>query len=307
MIKLTEEDKETIKSLGYPKVVNLSCGSYLVKLEFESTGINELIGKKLADIFEIICPNYDLVEIDDARYIFSEDLNKIGKFVGADVLEGNNDYLTYSLKDLYKNDAWYDKDAEGILHGNSLYDIWSYLEKNYSTKVSRELMQDIVKIYIYDVLFFNFDRGTRNWGILTLNDEPRIVMFDHEFMFNIDAEDSKTLLMNVNFLEKKSDLYDDFRYFLKESSSEFVSLFKYYFDLVTPELLSQIIKSVELKIETNNRETSKAKAEEASVNDESNNKKQIDSEKLIRIYTEHREKLLNIYNEELKKEEPHAR
>ena len=307
MINLTEKDKEIIKHLGYPKVVELSSGSYLIKADYANKGVNELIGKKLADIMGLICPRYFLVEVENERYLLSEDLNQYGSFItGLELSENNEDgFISYSMNSFYRDETWYDKDAEHILHGNSLYDIWVYFEKNYPYKIQKQLIAEILKVYMFDILFLNYDRDSRNWGILKQKDQVNVVILDNEMIFSqkrkeilyksknkdslgINNEDSilaETVALTSDFSETHPSVYEDFRKFLKESSSEFTDLIKYYIDLITPEFLRIIIEQIErnesIIIET--------------------------KEKMIETYRTHRASLIEIYAEEIKKGDNHAR
>lgn len=288
---LNETDKEIIRHLGYPKIVNLSSGSYLIKKDFQNKGVNELIGKKLADIMGLVCPRYFIVEVDKERYVLSEDLNQYGEFTSALYLteKYEDDYESYPLRKLYQNETWYDSDADKILHGNSLYDLWSYFEKNYSSNISRNLMNEMLKVYIFDILFFNYDRDFKNWGILVQKDQINITILDNEMIFSKKDENEGylvgTVALNVNFTEIHSDIYNDFSHFLKESSLEFIKLFKYYFDLITPEFLKGIINQIErrdnIQIET--------------------------KEEILENYKNHRMALIEIYDKEIKKGDNHAR
>lgn len=310
MINLTEKDKEIIRRLGYPKIVNLSSGSYLIKADYANKGVNELIGKKLADIMGLICPRYFLVEVENERYLLSEDLNQYGSFItGLELSENNEDgFISYSMNSFYRDETWYDKDAEHILHGNSLYDIWVYFEKNYPFKIQKQLIDEILKVYMFDILFLNYDRDSRNWGILRQKDQVNVVILDNEMIFSkkrkesinylyksenkdsfdINNEDSilaETVALTSDFSETHPSVYEDFRNFFKESSSEFTDLIKYYIDLITPEFLRQIIKQIErnesIIIET--------------------------KEEIIETYKTHRVSLIEIYDEEIKKGDNHAR
>lgn len=301
MINLTENDKEIIRHLGDPKIVNLSSGSYLIKEDYDKTGANELIGKKLADIMGLVCPRYFLVDVDNKKYILSEDLNQYGKFMPAfDFCEKYEDeFESYPLNKLYQDETWYDEDAKKILHGNSLYDIWSFLENNYPSEISKELMSQVLKIYIFDILFLNYDRDARNWGILTQKDQVNIAILDNELIFTKKSEENEenddkqtessyyaeTVSLNVNFKKEHAPVYEDFQYFLKESSSEFISLFKYYFDLITPEFLKCLIEQIERR---DNIQIEK-------------------KEELVEIYATHRKALMQVYEEEIKKGDNHAR
>jgi len=284
MLNLNESDKEIIKRLGYPKVVNLSIGSYLIKLDCEKTGEYELIGEKLAHLFELKCPQYYLVEINSEKYVLSADLNQYGEFLtGANLKILENEYQSVPLKDIYSL-----KDhpsVPNILHGNSLYDIQAYFIANYPDQVI-EIMHSILKIYFFDILFLNFDRNLSNWGILKNNNKVEVIIFDNEAMFDTLSIDACTLLMNIDFRKRKPNILDDFKRFLRESSQEFIDLFKYYFDLITPEVLQNIMNEVE------------------SEHNLTINQKEL----IIDLYKTHRNNLIRIYDEEIKRNgDEHAR
>lgn len=135
---LTLEDKEIIKHLGYPKLVSLSSGSYLIKGVLCLEGFKELLGYELAKLFNLFCPKYELIKLENNYYSLSEDINKYGKFVTANSIVTYEDVTT------------------------SLYEIWNSLESKYSN--TPELMGDLIKIYIFDMLFLNYDRSVDNWG-----------------------------------------------------------------------------------------------------------------------------------------------
>lgn len=297
MIDLTKNDKEIILSVNEPRPVNLSIGQFVVKSDSEKKGIYEVIAKNIAMIMNIKCPNYYITEINGEQYILSEDLNQYGKFQSAfDLYAGiKDDYFAYSMADLYKDESFYDEDAKKSLHGNSLYDIWAYLEENYDSNTSKRLMQDVLKIYIFDILFLNSDRFLNNWGFLkTPDNKSNIVMFDNEYILALacenhktkeESDENKTIKIQTNFLVSNPNVYEDFRVFLRESSEEQTNLFSHYIRLFTPSFFKMIIA----ESETNS----------GVILDNKDN--------IIETYKNHHEQLVGILNEELSKEEHHGR
>lgn len=276
MINLTEKDKEIIRRLGYPKIVNLSSGSYLVKSNYKNKGINEQISKKLADILGLVCPSYYLVNVDNESFVLSEDLNQYGEFISA-----------LEICEKYKDS---NVDVVDNITDNSLYSVWAFIENSYPDATSKALMNEVLKMYIFDILFLNYDRDLKNWGILVQKDgTTNIVIFDNEFIFEQPEEDkvlmAETVALTSSINEFNPNTYEDFKRFIKDSSHQFIDLFKYYFDLITPDFLKGLIGQIErrdnIKIDT--------------------------KDKLVEIYTLHRIKLLNIYEEEIKQGDNHAR
>ena len=95
-MKLTKEDIDIIRHLGYPKKVNLSIGSYYIKRINEKELARELIGFKLAPLFNLVCPQFQVAEVLDTYYLLSQDLNDIGEFKTAKNI-GITDFINGSL------------------------------------------------------------------------------------------------------------------------------------------------------------------------------------------------------------------
>lgn len=237
MLTLTKEDKEILKHLGYPKIIKLSCGAFLAKIVSKKEAPNELIGERLAHVFGLKYPKYHLIKIDNEYYCLSEDLNQEGVFVPASTMISLNS--PYSYKNITLEDVT--EPLEPKLYSNNIYDIWTCFAAIYDFKTTKKLIIDILKIYIFDLLFCNYDRREDNWGIISKNNTPIIVMFDNEYLFS--TVDFTSLFIEKNAITE-SRLYFEFRAFLNESSSEFLDLFTYYYDFITPEFLNSILNEV---------------------------------------------------------------
>lgn len=281
-MELNREDIDIIRHLDYPKAVNLSIGNFIIKRAFAKYPFNELIGEKLAKVFGLVCPHNLITEVDGQYYVLSENLNKLGEFKTASELGMPG--KTYSL-----------------------YDAWLFLAQNYPN--SLELSFDLVKIYIYDVLFYHFDRNLNNWGIITNASGTKIVILDNEFILVNEKDingsfyyftkeqlrlyatlpkynpldyveptlpelEQSLILGELLDLELKPNIYRDFREFIKASSKEYQDLFIYYFNLLTPEFLKNILKEVETE----------------------NNLEIPNKEDIIAIYQKNRDELSSIYH-----------
>ena len=215
-MKLTEEDILKLGKIREVRLVSLSFGKYYVKTAEIKESLMELLGKKIADIFNINAPNIKVIKkseiyyyITNKCYILSEDLNKFGTFK--------------TIHEILPNDNTYD---------TSFYDIWNFIEANSQLNIS---MLDVVKIYIIDIIFSHNDRNTLNWGILfSKNGLNQVTIFDNEFL--MEVPDSVSL-----YTSKKSDLYEDLKRFFIESSKEYILLFKKYYDLLTPTFIKQTL------------------------------------------------------------------
>ena len=103
---------------------------------------NELIAEEIAKEFGIPCIHYDLASYNGSIGVICEDFIKDGKY--------------YVLSDLLYSDSY-----------NNLEQIGHMLkERYYSDFIVNELMQEIINIYMFDVVIGNSDRHTDNLGIL---------------------------------------------------------------------------------------------------------------------------------------------
>lgn len=206
MLKLLEEDQNVIRHLGYPKIVKLSIGSFMIKMVTAKTGFLEVIGPYLGRQMGLEVPVNHLVLIDQDYYILSEDLNQKGNFLSASQM--------------------FHMDTDSI----SLLNILNLLKKN--NMESNEI--NVIKMYLFDIFFHNLDRRLDNWGFL----DYHIVMFDYDCMFGDDIEKSGLYFKNCLSMEKDLEL------FLKEVEEKYILLFQYYYTLFAPEQFNQIINQM---------------------------------------------------------------
>lgn len=187
---------------------------------------NELIGKKIADIYEILCPKYFIRVIDgsDAE-AFSYDLNELGCFTDSVIFD---------------------------IDGTNLYDIYNRLDiRNFDTE---RIMPDVFKMYIMDMLFSNSDRSPSNWGILKSGENQRLAIFDNELLFSnnfapfifADTEDLRGYAK-----EDGDDIFEarlkDLRMFLFTYDNKYIQLFKDLLYRIPPEKLESIFDEVEIE------------------------------------------------------------
>ena len=189
MINLTEKDKEIIKHLGYSKKVNLSSGSYYIKLVGAERGLKELLGSTIATQIGLITPRNNLVSIDEEIFLLSEDLNDYGKFIKAEDLEIGDPINEYCSIE----------EAIYVLKNN--YHLGSEIE-------------NLIRIYTFDILFKHFDRNKGNWGLLYLPDSsPKLAILDHEYLLVDNDRPEKLKLYYKRALPLS--LEEDFIYFLQ--------------------------------------------------------------------------------------------
>lgn len=140
--------------------VDLSVGSFYAKYCSGEEMFKELLGKKIADMLGIKCPNYYMFK--DERCILSEDLKEYNNFKSA--------------YELMKN-------------GTTINDLRTALEYqsgeyNRYTNVD-ELMFQIYTMHFMDILFSNTDRHLDNYGfVLNEDGTGALVVFDHGMLLD---------------------------------------------------------------------------------------------------------------------------
>ena len=243
-MNLTLDDIEQIETIKGPTKLDLSIGSFYAKQIIDTYPINlaiaEVLGSYIAKEIGLFCPKYQIVlpyNDDEEVFVISEDLNNYGKFVDA-----------FNLGLLKEYNA-------------SLYGIWDFLEKKYlnnpiyGSKIPK-VFNDIIKMYIFDILFCNWDRRSNNWGIIFNEDNMQLAIFDNEFLLENDINHiissqvdgvewlNKTkIAMNQN--RRRISLEMDLTTFFKESSKEFLILFEDIFNLITPDYFREILNKME--------------------------------------------------------------
>ncbi len=237
-MKLTNKDFQKISKVGHVREVYLSSGNYFIKDTWNiKEAVNEVIGRRLASIFNLKCPDYKVVILDyDGDISFKSQYHKYYS-ISEDLLNKNGKFKTArELGILFEENC-------------SLYQIWFKLEKLYGN-VS-DLMMDIVKVYIYDILFGGSDRHASNWGIYYNDNIRQVAILDNEFLFEnqesmISSYFSEDDYNEINKVNSSEDFKrEEFNNFLKDSSEEFINLFLVYYNLFTPEYLEELLLSIE--------------------------------------------------------------
>lgn len=199
---------------------------YFQKTKSLSEGQNELIAKKIADIYGLICPECHIEvfnpHVEDSEcIIYSRDVNETGRF----------SHLSY-----YRN-------------LETLYQIWDGLEfKGYDPKM---LMPDIIKMYIFDLVLGNYDRSPSNWGFVEINKEMHVVIFDNEYILrddwtphiSCDLDETRFTAgydFQATFRARKGEL----QCFLEASDDTFTAFVGDFLKKITPEVFEGILEEV---------------------------------------------------------------
>lgn len=192
---------------------------------------NELIAEELAHDYGIDCSYNDIVVQNGFYYSISSDMRNI------------DDKYT-SMAEILKNlDDSY----------NNLTDIWNILTIMYKEQlVVQKLMEQLIDIFLFDVLIANVDRHSMNYGIVQNNSEISFsYLFDNDGMLDpisiysggysigINRDDYFIFENNgVHFLEK----------FLNVSDSYYLEYFKNKFNILSEDNIASVFNRVEDKI-----------------------------------------------------------
>lgn len=243
-MELSLYDIIKIAQVNWPKKLDLSIGSFYVKKIEDAypldLAITEVLGSYIAKEIGLMCPKYKIVmpdNKDEEVFAISEDLNKYGKFITA-----------FDL---------------GLLreHNASLLSIEKFLEKKflnnptYSSKIP-EVFNDIIKMYVFDILFCNWDRRSNNWGLIFTKDTMQLAILDNEnlldndFNHTISSQDNgvewlKNIKRAMTNEQRKERLINDLTNFFDSFNSEYILLFENIFNLLTPEYFKKILNQIE--------------------------------------------------------------
>ncbi len=212
-MKLSLADKDKIKRIGYSKILNLSCGSYLVKEMKADKGIIELLGSFLCRLIKLKVPNNYLINLNGKYYLLSEDLSKEGIFVDAAKMFGT------------------EKDDVNVNEAINIVN-----EKFSDSKIE----DDILKMYFFDCLFQNWDRRLDNWGFLHEKEGVKLVAFDFDNCFVDDVKVTYLHMANTCLIST----FEDLKYFLEHGKKEDVEKFIYIYELFNPSFVENILKII---------------------------------------------------------------
>ncbi len=240
-MKLIDNDIDKIKKCGFPRNISLSFGDFYIKgknLQVEYPllyGINEIISSYVLRKMGLLVPHIYLVKIDNYYYILSEDLDNYGTYLSAKSLGITTEIFP------------------------SLYEIWYLLEEKFGD-VS-DLIIDIVKMYLFDILFSNPDRHDENWGVVFRDNEMRVALIDHEFILSDElhaissynkekAQDHYNNWVGMGLYDgdqAKKFVKNDLQNFFKDSSREFQELFTDFLEECSLDFFESIIEEIEMK------------------------------------------------------------
>ena len=202
-------------------------------------------GKRIyAKDYGLKCADYDLAKFHDEKGVISED------FLKDDETYTSMKSILINYYQIYKTKR------------NNLTDIISALEYKYrDPKLVGKLMNQIVDIFIFDILLANLDRHAENYGIIENGKDIKVSpVFDNTYML------ADLTLMYGGYslgVDEDDDFFSDdyepdnkyLMKFLRYSSSEYVDLFKSKMWIISEENIEKILNRVEDKIHAKIDET----------------------------------------------------
>ena len=230
-MKLTEKQKAELLSKEH-NYVDIDGVQYFCKVA--KNDCNEILAYRLASLVGINRPLYHIVRVNKDLYYLSYSFNNLGSFKSG-------------------------KDLIGIDYfSNTMYNMWHVLEKEYP-KECKDLIFDLVKVFIFDIFMLNGDRHAGNYAIVEENGKPNIYIFDNESIFeSIFRVELSPKYSKRDFLGNGTRIINDpsatigmkqnmelLEYFLITSSKLFCDLVIDFYNKLTPDVVYNVILEVE--------------------------------------------------------------
>lgn len=194
---------------------------YFFKLGDEDALLNELVAEELAKEFGIKCAHYEIGTLCGKPVVISKSVFESGANV-------------YSLLNL----VGYEVDLETL---------WNKLEQNYDDfDVVAGLMEEIVSVFLFDILIANDDRHGLNLFIEECKDGPIVApIFDNEKMLSELSISHQMYIMNtepVNNLDNHINILD---HFLRISDSRYAKILKDKLWIISEDNIKRVLEKIE--------------------------------------------------------------
>lgn len=194
---------------------------------------NEIIAEKLAKKLNIPC----------CHYIMSFHNNDVG--ISSEMFDKEN-YV--SMEDFLE--SVYGK--RKIDSSNNLEAIWFALESRFDEETVKRVMDDIVKMFMFDILIGNIDRHTKNYGLIIKDGRVELSkIFDNEEMLSDDSiyDGDYSILVGPEDYISIENFYQDpvniFHKFFNVSASDYKDRFLQMLPVISEESLEDIFKEME--------------------------------------------------------------
>lgn len=224
---------------------------YYYKSDPNSNPYSELLINCLANDYGIPSVLYDLATVKDTKGVISKDFTKPNTNIisGKDIIV---EYIKYLNK---KNNI---DDIEDILeHINNLEDIWNALDYHYrdlpnKLEIVSNLMNQIVDLFIFDILTYQSDRHFNNWSIIEEDDNISLApIYDNELTALVDSEYSR--LMPASYVLavdsfSLDDINKELEKFIDVSEFNYKELIKDKMWIISNDNLKKAFSDIEKKI-----------------------------------------------------------
>ena len=118
-----------------------------------------------------------------------------------------------------------------------------------------DIMHEIIKIYLFDILILNADRVNSNWGFIVNDDKiENVYIFDNELSFNYESPVMLTAKGNNNFkytmLDNWNTLFKSTQENIKElefflsNHGEYMDTFLSMYEKLTPQVVRDVYESI---------------------------------------------------------------
>lgn len=228
-VEILEFDEAT----GYGKLCYLG-DIYYFKPPFRRVELyNEILAEELAKDYGIPSTHIELVVCDDKYYILAQDVEE-------------NGYKFITISDIIN-------DINGTNRENSLVDIWCHLEKRYKDKNQVEqLMNELVNIFLFDVLIANYDRHSLNYGILESKDEVHFAkLFDNDNLLSKYSIEEGEYAIGIESEDNMFSSENYFDYFIRYSDDKYINEFKTKLWIIEESNMLEIFKRIEERLKVN--------------------------------------------------------
>ncbi len=240
IFQLDDLEQESIKEANEKGMIFTYQGDdyYFKKEKRKYNYLYEVIASKIAKRMNISCCEYYIGE-KNHRY------GAVSKRFDTTTYSSMN----YLLKDFYKTQI-----AEV---NNNLEAIDNFFYQKFGKEIQERLMDDLVNIFLFDVIIGNSDRHSNNYGLVKTNDNIEFApLFDNENMlsrlsllygFYALGVDEDDFVYNFYFMSSKniSILYK----FLERSSYEYLERLEKFLPAIDRKEIINIFEEIEEEIE----------------------------------------------------------
>ena len=182
---------------------------------------NEILAKQIADRLNVDCCEYYL-----GSYI--EGLGSISKMFSKD------NYL--SMSELLLSNYGITKNKNNLKNINAMFD------RRFSKEVAERLKEELLDIFLFDVLIGNCDRNTDNYGLI-IDDNPRFApLFDNENMLSDYAIYSGSYTLGIDEYDTEDE---NILYKLLDDNEEAKYKLKMMLPVISEDSLEEIFKELE--------------------------------------------------------------